>query len=1237
TGKITFTDNGTFKDDPAPINYTGKDAEGNISDKATVTLSADPLPVASNDSSTHTPGTPTEIDVLKNDITGDTIVPATVSIVGGTDTDGDGYNDKLTVSGQGVWTVDKSTGKITFTDNGTFKDDPAPINYTGKDAEGNISDKATVTLSADPTLRLYKTASLNMTVVAPKDTVDVNDQIIYTFKVENKSNMTVTNVKVSDLLLSGLNCDAITSLASGAIQEFTCTGNVYTLIQEDIDAKSRINTADVSSEEVCTGTNDCIDTAIVLTAIEESPSISLLKNVELTTDNEPTGASEGDILSYTFTVGNTGNVTLKNVTLSDSLLSTLNCETIASLAPGAVQVLTCTGNTYTITAKDVTTGKIENSATVTGTPLTGPNVSNSATVTVQINSVPTYTTVSTFNAYVDARNKVVLEWTTASEIGTIGFYLERLNEQSGTYQAVNNALLPGMLSPPHGGTYRYVDDTAIVGMRYTYRVVEVAVNNQGTTSVPYTVQASKPLPMRNQMFADGPAGYTLQHQDFSRTQLKRFVARSESALEFAHQQKNKTGNTLKIPVNKDGLVYLSATELAAVSGLSVKQVGKYLKAKKCLITLEGEAVAVITANTGSALWFYGQAPRRNDIGQNIYLLELGKKGVKIASKGGRAKQAVDTPQSFLVHKKIEENHQPIHLYINTPVKDFWSWEYLMAYGSEYAITHTVAAPHLTGGGVATVTVNLVGVSNENTGQKAPFKVAVSLNGTEIGTAEWTEKGDYQFQTEVSAGLLEESGNEVQLVSQLNSGVTYSLIYLDSIELDYERSYEAVDGELLFSTTHYESVTVKGLSSAKVLALDVTEPNNPQRIRTLPGKNEAGEYSITILTKPDHNYYITENIRQTVSGEITVDSPSQLRSSDNQADYLVISPLNMMESAQRLADYRASQGMTTLVVDIEDVQDEFSQSLAAPEAVRNFLTYISTSWTQMPNYVVLIGDGSYDYKNYLEYGYPQVPTELVATPDGFFPSDNALADVSGNDGIPEFALGRIPVVDSIELNQYIDKLIAYEQTISAGANAVMALVSDNLDPAAGDFQASADRVHTLAAEKMTVHRFDAEVLGQSETHDRLIDALQQGASILHYVGHSSLVALGKKNNLLSNDDLNTISDIGRPLLMTSMACSTASFGYPPMNSIGESAVLRADGGAVSFFGATGLSQNHLADIMAEGLYRNLFDPATFRVGDAIVQGKQYAFEQGTERSFLDIYNLLGDPAMLTPVQDKEQMQ
>jgi len=111
----------------------------------------------------------------------------------------------------------------------------------------------------------------------------------------------------------------------------------------------------------------------------------------------------------------------------------------------------------------------------------------------------------------------------------------------------------------------------------------------------------------------------------------------------------------------------------------------------------------------------------------------------------------------------------------------------------------------------------------------------------------------------------------------------------------------------------------------------------------------------------------------------------------------------------------------------------------------------------------------------------------------------------------------------------------------------------------------------------------------------------------------------------------MSNIGTPMLMTSMACSTASFGYPAMNSIGESAVLRADGAAVGFFGATGLSKNHLANIMAEGFYRSLFDPATSRVGDAIVLGKRYYADQKAEHSALDIYNLLGDPAVLVPTQ------
>ncbi len=467
---------------------------------------------------------------------------------------------------------------------------------------------------------------------------------------------------------------------------------------------------------------------------------------------------------------------------------------------------------------------------------------------------------------------------------------------------------------------------------------------------------------------------------------------------------------------------------------------------------------------------------------------------------------------------------------------------------------------------------------------------------------------------------------------MNSGVWYSLIFLDSVEIDYPRSYQAENGELTFSSANYETVTVKGLSGSDVLVLDITDPVSALELKTLPGENEWGEPIITVMTEPDHNYFITENTTVTVSGILAVDTPSLLRSSNNQADYLVISPLNLIDSAQRLAEHRHQQGMQTMIVDIEDIQDEFSFGMTAPEAVRDFLSYAYGNWATAPRYVVLIGDGSFDYRDYLGYGDPLVPTKMTATPDGYYPSDNFFADVTGDDGVPEFAIGRIPVIDSTELDSYIDKLIAYEQSLlQLEGNTTMTLVTGQLDPSAGDFLASADKVASELPAYYTLNQLDVSVLGTNGTHSEIVSALQQGGGILHYLGHSSWIGFGKTSSLLSSTGIASMSTIGPPMLMLGMSCSPASFGYPVMNSVGESAVLRENGAAAGFYGATGLSRNIQADLMAIGFYRNLFDPEVNRVGDAVVQGKWYYFVQGGNRYMLDIYNLLGDPALLTPVE------
>lgn len=88
------------------------------------------------------PGAPVTIDVLANDIGGDTVDPTTVQLVG---TENPG--DPLIVPGEGVYTIDPVTGAITFTPEVGFIGDPTPVQYTVADAEGSRSDPASISIS----------------------------------------------------------------------------------------------------------------------------------------------------------------------------------------------------------------------------------------------------------------------------------------------------------------------------------------------------------------------------------------------------------------------------------------------------------------------------------------------------------------------------------------------------------------------------------------------------------------------------------------------------------------------------------------------------------------------------------------------------------------------------------------------------------------------------------------------------------------------------------------------------------------------------------------------------------------------------------------------------------------------------------------------------------------------------------------------------------------------------------
>ena len=143
TGDITFTPLSTFKLDPTPIDYKLTEISTGLSDTTKVKI--DYVPKAVNDTSNFA-GSPVTVSVTGNDTLGDTVDPTTVKLI-------DPANPtvpatSVTIPGEGTWSVNPTTGEVTFTPNLGFVGSPTPIDYQVKDNEGNPTTAKIVLIAA---------------------------------------------------------------------------------------------------------------------------------------------------------------------------------------------------------------------------------------------------------------------------------------------------------------------------------------------------------------------------------------------------------------------------------------------------------------------------------------------------------------------------------------------------------------------------------------------------------------------------------------------------------------------------------------------------------------------------------------------------------------------------------------------------------------------------------------------------------------------------------------------------------------------------------------------------------------------------------------------------------------------------------------------------------------------------------------------------------------------------------
>ncbi|WP_313461135.1 hypothetical protein, partial [Stenotrophomonas sp.] len=224
----------------------------------------------------------------------------------------------------------------------------------------------------------------------------VGDLLDYSYLVTNSGTVTITSpITVTDDRITAPNTVSCPALPPGGLApgaSLTCTGS-YVVTQADLNQGSVTNIATATD-----GTSTSPPDSVTINATQ-LPAVALDKTASVADSNSDgiTGDA-GDVITYGFSVTNTGNVLLAPVTVTDPLLPGLTC-TVLALPPGATATCSASNNTYIITFADEAATAVTNTATATGdAPGTAPDAIATDSVTTPTALTPAAITVNKVSA-----------------------------------------------------------------------------------------------------------------------------------------------------------------------------------------------------------------------------------------------------------------------------------------------------------------------------------------------------------------------------------------------------------------------------------------------------------------------------------------------------------------------------------------------------------------------------------------------------------------------------------------------------------------------------------------------------------------------------------------------------------------------------------------------------------------------------------------------------------------------
>ncbi len=850
---------------------------------------------------------------------------------------------------------------------------------------------------------------------------------------------------------------------------------------------------------------------------------------------------------------------------------------------------------------------------------------------------PTLVVITDTRSVLDG-GEVAFEFETVSQIGTVGFFLWRFDDETGSWVQVNDSMVVADPSPL-GATYRIADPGAEPGMHeYMIYEVETRGGEQIYGPVVVTTEVNDGI-VGAREFQTVREHYSSSPREQSVADRERFAAARAEAELVTSVQQSSTGlvsvssgasaqrrTSAQIKVTEGGMQRLTSAAMAAATGYDQLLVETWIASGDWRLLRGERLVSWHAAADNASLVFYAPKPSSRFSDFAAYQLNRGPGSVMETRDGGASPVA---PSSAFDVDHLESQALAAVGLVYEGDRDFWFWKQLLS-GSAIDRTEvyfdlaTVKSPN------GTIDIQLFGLTGSGAG--VDHRIEVSLNAADPlnptagellcaeGSCEFTFSGSGDHRLTAVTNDLIAGTNTLSiksLVPQPAVSGSLSSMLVDWVKVGRTAALDAVAGSLAFTASAAPDSTVSGFGEGDPISVYELGATTRRVINV----TRSGD-SVAFAT--------TEGRRYLAAGDTTFALPTAepwltSTSFDQGAEYVVIAPANMRGPAQDLANYRSAD-YSTLVIDVETIFNEYAFGDRDPAALKAFLADAWANWSERPRFVTLFGKGSYDYLDVLGHGGNNMPALLKQTEAGLFSSDASLGNVAG-DAAPEFAIGRIPAVTNAEAEIYLRKLMDYEglptRTVTP-ANSDVVLVADDSD-LAGNFFDTSNRLSRWVSQQRKT-RLTLGPMSTGDLRSDLLDTINDGAYWINYSGHGGPDRMAHEG-LLTTADVAGLATGQRLPIVTGLSCTIGRFEFPGFTSLSELLVLAEDKGAIAVWAPSGVSYDLAAAELGEDLFRRVFGfDSAATLGEAILETSKAHRQTSPQSDLTEIYNLIGDPAL-----------